>query len=389
MGCCKEILIGSRYVSRTMPACDAPNWTSAPLTPELVQRLTPQWAAMAATAAERTIFHFPWFIAASMPLLARYAPQLVTIGQGDRLIGLLVVRGDRGFAKMPIPFLRTALHYEQYLGTPLVRGGSEAAFAAGLLGWLDAAPRHYCLLHLGLMALDGPVARAIADLCRAERRGLMTLNRVERAAIALPRAPGTGAEDHLPASRRKSLRRYAASLATLGTVTREQLTERGALDTWMDDFLAMEHSGWKAEGGSSILSCPHETALYRAVAAAALAQDMLHFSRLCLDGRPIAYTLDVGSGPDIYCLKSAFDQQLKKYSPGVLAEVATLRHYWAQPGPCRIDSCTSPDNALLNELWPDRKAMGALSIARRGAGYGGLFALARWAKRVKYGGDGI
>jgi hypothetical protein len=368
---------------------DAPlTFTREALTAAAVAALADEWAALADAAAEDNLFLRPWFVRPSLPLLAAMDPHLVTVRQGGALIGLTIVRGGRGFAKMPVHFLRNALHYEQYLGTPLVRAGAENAFARGLFAVLDAAPARVMLLHLALMGADGPVAAALLAAARAEGRPVMTLSRTRRAAITLPR-PAGAPDAHLPASRRKSLRRQAAALAALGTVTRERLDDPAQLDAWMGDFLAMEHAGWKGAQGSSLLSCPHETALYRAIVPAAAARGMLHFARLCLDGRPIAYTLDIGQAPAIYSLKSAFDPALKKYSPGVLAEAATLTQWYETAGPARVDSCTSPDNALLNELWPDQRPLAALSIARRGMVYSAFFTAARLLKRLKYGRDAV
>jgi len=355
-------------------------WESDALTIHAATALEPAWSDLALNAAEKNIFSFPWYIIPSLPLLAKLNPQVVTIYHGGLLIGLLVVRGDLGYAKLPVPFWRTALHYEQYLGTPLVRAGFEDRFAAGLCGWLDTARADHCFIALTLMTGEGMIADAIAAHCAAEKRPRMALNRFQRAAIALDPHSQNAPADPVGSGRRKSLRRAMQGLAAQGEVRIERLALEADIAVWLEDFLNLENTGWKRDNGSSILACPMETALYRQMVASAFERGSLNFFRLCVAGKPIAYTLDIAAAPHVYCLKSAFDQAFKKHSPGVIMEYETLKYYRQQTGFTQVDSCTAPDNGLLNELWPDRKSIVDMMICRKGAGYKALFAV---IKRIK------
>ena len=116
--------------------------------------------------------------------------------------------------------------------------------------------------------------------------------------------------------------------------------------------------------------------------AEAFAAQNLHFSRLCIDGEPIAYTLDIVVPPNSYCLKSAIDQRYRKFSPGVLMEYETLKHYLRSDAFTQVDSCSAPDNMMLNQLWPDRKAIADFAIARKGAAYAMLFRCIRGMKQM-------
>ena len=144
----------------------------------------------------------------------------------------------------------------------------------------------------------------------------------------------------------------------------------------------MENTGWKQESGSSLLSCEKETALYRQIVRNAFVKGDLVFTRLCIDEKPIAYTLDITAPPWGFCLKSAIDQDYRKYSPGVMLEVETLKFHNSQNRLSLIDSCTSPDNAMLNELWPDRKPICDIVIARKGLPFSAIFRAIRKIKRA-------
>lgn len=352
------------------------SWRSEPLAKALCADLRGEWDELTQAASDPNLFQTSAFSAYSLPLLAEMSPEAIQIRESGLLIGLVILRRDRGYAKLPLPFWRSALHHEQYLGTPLVRKGFEHAFAKGFCEWLDQAPSNCWFVNLSLINMDGALAEAFADYCRQSNRDMFAANRFERAAIRPALHSGTSAEELLRSSRRRSLRKARGKLEKLGTVKIERLSNREELDIWTSHFLAMEDTGWKHDEGSSILSCAKETALYQRIIKDAFAAKTLNFTRLCVDEQPIAYTLDIAAPPTGYCLKSAIDQKLRKYSPGVLLEFETLRHYLEQSELTLLDSCSAPDNAILNELWPDRRPVCDLVIGRSGALYRIAFSLA-------------
>lgn len=344
-----------------------------PLTRDLCCTLQAEWENLAAAASLRNIFQFPSFVRNSLPLLCEHDPKIVTIRSEGLLIGIVILRRDIGYAKLPVSFWRSALHHEQYLGEPLVRAGFEDQFAAGLCTWLDHAPRDCCFLNLSMVSTDGPLAKAMERQCANDGRKILTANHFERAAILPVQHDGMQAKDLLRPSRRKSIKRAMTSLSKQGEVSLERLTDPAQLRDWTTQFLAMENTGWKHENGSSILCCEKETALYEAMIGEAFEAGNLHFSRLCLNRKPIAFTLDIAAAPVGYCLKSAIDQEYRKLSPGVLMEFETLKYYLGNKECLLLDSCSAPENALLNEMWPDRKAIMDLAIARKGLVYGVIF----------------
>jgi hypothetical protein len=358
----------------------APTVKAQPASLETLIALEPQWTDLARQSGEKNIFLFPWTLIPSWPLLEELHPKLLTVWEKDLLIGLQLVRSDKGYAKLPVPFLRTAVHHEQYLATPLVRAGYESAFAKGLCDWLDGSEAQNCFLNLALTSGDGPVHGALIAHCEAEGRASLAANCFTRAAIEVAPEASEAFDSKLSANRRKSLSRARSKLERLGKLRVERLSKAEDLASWIDGFFAMEDTGWKHDNASSILSCPTETALYSRMIKQAFDDGELNFTRLCIDDRPIAYTLDVTARPYGFCLKSAIDQDYRKYSPGVLMEYETLKFYSEQSDCTLLDSCTAPDNAMLNELWPHQKPIMDLVIARKGLVYGAVFSLVAMMK---------
>ncbi len=357
-----------------MPHADnIPAWKCDDLNLETARALYPHWSDLALNAIEKNVFYFPWFVTPSLPLLEVKQPKIVTVYLGDLLIGLFIVHEDIGYAHLPIPFYRTALHLHQFLGTPLVRTGYSDQFAAGLCAWLDAAPKERSFLLLTQQTGDSEIFRAVAKICKTQNRQLIMLDQAKRAAIT-PCPNGNGApENHISKNRRKSLNRKLKNLISVGDVSIEKLSCEEDFDNWIDSFLTLENAGWKGDQQTSILSSKKDIALYREMVFSALNDGHLNFFRMTLNGEPIAYTLDISCPPNTYCVKSCFDPSYKEYSPGILMEFETLKYYSQHAQFGMVDSCTDPENAILNELWPDRKRIVTLAIARKGLVYRFLF----------------
>ncbi len=357
------------------------SWSFAPLDRETACALEADWQDLALNASEPNIFMFPDFIRASLPLLKHRQAHLLAIRCDGVLLGVAILRRDWGYAKLPVPFYRTALHHEQFLGTPLVRKGREREFARGLFDWLDNAQDAPVFVNLAQCSANGAIAEAVMGQAAQEGRASFSVNRFQRAAIVPAELPQGEEPKWLSNSRRKSLRKARRNLDKVGEASIERLGEQEDIVPWIAGFLAMEDTGWKHENGSSILSCANETGLYDKLIRCAHRAGTLNFARLCVDGKPIAYTLDILAAPLGFCIKSAIHQDYRRYSPGLLLEVANMEHYRDQSQFELLDSCTSSDNAVLNELWPHRKTITDLLVGRKGRLSSALFSLVMWLKR--------
>lgn len=138
---------------------------------------------------------------------------------------------------------------------------------------------------------------------------------------------GTFAEYTARMSRnlRGNLRRRQRMLAGSGTAVFEVHDGSERLDELMDEGLAVEGSGWKVAAGSAILSQPETERFYRDVARWAAARDLLRLDFLRLDGRCIAFELNVQSADTLYDIKGGYDVEFAYLSPGLLLQEAAVR----------------------------------------------------------------
>lgn len=344
-------------------------WQSVSLSASSIRDIRQEWEGLILHATEKNIYLFPWFIEASLSLLEEKKSQIISIYYDNLLIGLLIVNQDIGYAKFPFIFYRNSLHADQFLATPLVHRDFTDQFAQGLCHWLDNCPAFIALKIFTLMPTDNAIFRSLQTICTSQKRPLIAIESKTRAVIKPHNHSIESAWNQLSKQRQKSLNRAQKKLSQAGNVKVEKLEDTGDIEEWLEGFLQMEHSGWKGANKSSTLSIAEDAVYFRAMVRSAHAHRAMNFFRLTLDGNPISYTFDLIAKPYGYCHKSAYDEVYRSYSPGVILEYETMQYYLSNEGLDLIDSCTSPDNDMLNSLWPDRRELIDLAVLRSGKFY--------------------
>ncbi|HYN46378.1 MAG TPA: GNAT family N-acetyltransferase, partial [Allosphingosinicella sp.] len=255
-----------------------------------IEALAHDWVRLAAEAAEPNAFAEHWFVAASLRAFAAGRDvRLLEARRAGRLIGLLPLTIEQGYAHLPVRFVQNWYHDHAFLGTPLVAAGEERAFWAAAieaLGRSDWAPG---FLHLWGIAEGGPVHRGLAKGAIVHRRF--------RAFLDSDLAPQAYFERAVRPKKRKELRRLRNRLAEQGPIACRVLDDRDELDAWCDAYLAMEAAGWKGQAGSALVDDPRTESFFRDVVAAAWSAGRLQFLRLEVGARPVAMLVNFLTAP--------------------------------------------------------------------------------------------
>lgn len=331
------------------------------------------WQELADDTLEPNVFYEPWLLRPAMQLLPKATPlRLVFIYDespgAPQLCGFFPLMPDANFRGLPLQAWRLLRHVHCFLCTPLLRPGRHREALAALLRWADG-DGNVQLLNFAHVGGDGPFHDLLLD--NAQRSGLkhrITYRR-ERALWRAGRDPQDYLQEILPGVVRKEYRRQRRRLAELGRLEFRAWREGEPSEPWLEDFLALEAGGWKATQGQPLAMHADQHAFARAAVAAAAARGRLLFHGLYLDCRPVAMLLSFRSGSGAFAFKTAYDEALAKYSPGVQLMLDILG--WVH-GDARIgwmDSCAEPDHPMIDRLWIDRKAIAAVIVStgsRRG-----------------------
>jgi CelD/BcsL family acetyltransferase involved in cellulose biosynthesis len=356
------------------------------------------WEDLAADAIEPNVFHEPWML----------RPALRAFGAGQRLQFVLIYRNParpkdaaqlcgffplerrKRYKGLPVSVLAAWRHLHCFLCTPLLRAGHALEALETFLRWARTDRRGAAVIDFGTITADGPFQEVLVDYLYKHR----TLNFVSeswtRALLKIRPSAEEFLTTALSTGYRKEMRRLRRRLGELGRLESRLLDEAGAVDWWLDAFLALEAAGWKGQCGEGTAIGLHadQRTYFREVVHEAFRRDRLQMAGLFLENRPIAMTLNVLSGRGGFHCKIAYDESLARFSPGVQLELDLVEHAHRRPGLRWLDSCAVPDHPMINRLWPDRRVMQkvAVSTGRRAGDLAvSLPPLARWLKRALWG----
>lgn len=263
-----------------------------------------------------------WFV----PWEKAFAPgrlHYVLATRGGRLVGLLPVVPDGRT-------LRSATNSETVRYSPVL---VEPALVVDIVKALPSRWRRISLAYLPAHELP-PTLEAYGS-----SRGVRIISREIRRSPTLPTVGDfrKWESERLSAHRRKNLRRLRRRLSELGEVRLEVSDGSAQLQDLMEEGFALEASGWKGAAGGAVLSRPAAHRFYMDLTAWASSVGALRLFQLRVDGRSIAFALNIERGGVVSGLKLAYDECYQSYSPGVLLNQSALEYCFAASGIRRFD----------------------------------------------------
>lgn len=351
--------------------------TARHISPEIVE----SWRGLVERAAEPNPFAEPELVLPALRHLAGGGRAgILTAREGGRLTGLLPVRWPvmaplPAGRRLPVPLLQAWVEPFQPLSTPLLDRDEPVRAMAALLRPTASLPSP--LLLLRYFPEHGPVAAAL-DAATAERgRPAVRLKTYER---ALWEREGGPPPSRNRRNRYNRLRRQREAMAAaLGPVA---VVDRSDDPAAIEEFLALEASGWKGREGTAIASQEAHAAWFRETCDGLRSAGRLEVLAVEAGGRTTAMWVDFDAGDGSLHLKSAYDETLGDHRPGeqlllhCIDEGSDSRYAWR-------DSATVPDNTLFNQLWSSRRTLSTVVVPLHGRAGDAALAAVRAAERLR------
>jgi CelD/BcsL family acetyltransferase involved in cellulose biosynthesis len=283
-----------------------------------LEALREPWDALAARGpVDLPMMRHGW-ISAWLDAFAPAAAPLVLVARAPsgEPVGIAPFLEERrgGATRLLAPANDHSCRYEWVLG-------ADVSGAVGAL-WAHLRDRlRWDVLLLRDVPRDGPTSTLLEALARADRHltGRWESQRSPRVTLG-----GGPAEERASAKFRANLRRRARRLGEMGAVALRRVDGGPDVDAAVDEFLALEASGWKGARGTAIALDPALAGFYRRIARDAAARGDLAIRALLLDGRAIAVHLGLVHRGVYYLPKTAYDEALGSVSPGQLLQREVL-----------------------------------------------------------------
>jgi hypothetical protein len=316
---------------------------------------------------EPNIFFNPRFLAPAMPRL------------DDRQVRFMVMRDENDVKSrlrfvMPYTIERPGFTVSASIlrawatpfgpqGTPLIDRDDPVGVLNDLFDML--ARKHLKfpeILVLPDMRLNRSVAQLIRTVAIDRNLPLVTVNQVERPFLDSTQEGEDYLREAIGTRHAKEYRRLWRRLSDKGKLTYRVSRSEEDIRLKLEGFLALEASGWKGQRGSAMAVDRFRAAFAREAVNNLAARDLARIHTLELDGKTIAVLVVFVEAGEAWTWKTAYDESLASYSPGVLLMIEMLKNHLDDPNIERTDSCAVPDHPVASRLFRERESIGTLVI---------------------------
>ena len=322
-----------------------------------------EWRQLATRVADPNPFYEEWYL----------RPSLRAFDQGGQVrIAALICDGSlralmpfhqaSAYYGYPVPHTAAWRHANIFNAVPLIERAYGTQFWAAVLGAFDRDPGGSLFLHLPAMPQGSEAEQALQQVVGKDGRPAGIVAREDRAFLQSEIGADDYYETSLTRKRRKELARLRKRLGEEGALTFHRHHGADRLAEWIDEFVALEASGWKGREQSAIGSAPETHALFRDALSGAAQQGRLERIDLRVDGRPVAMLVNFLCAPGAFSFKTAFDENYARYSPGFLLQRENLQLLdrddidWC-------DSCASEGHPMIERIWRQKRTMLGRNVA--------------------------
>src|SRR3954468_4050276 len=251
---------------------------------EALEAIVPAWEELAAQACEANPFYEHWIL---LPALRAQGAgsgfRCVLVWEAERLIGLFPFERTLTLKGLPAATLSSWRHRSYLLCTPLVRADAAAECLQALFDWL---PQEAAIAEFRYIPSDGAFHSALSE---ATRKAACTVAPTADFSRALLRK---GVENCMSAQLRRQLRRKERRLAERPGFAVTKVSSAAEIE----NFLALEASGWKAEAGGAFAASEASLRFGRAVLAEAQRRGRLHMVGIDCEQRAVARRVTLPAG---------------------------------------------------------------------------------------------
>lgn len=290
------------------------------------------------------------------------SPELVSSALALRPDLRLATVRDSGGLRLAIPVVRRRFPWPLLTttATPVSFPGLPHLDAAMAVPALNALLRR---LASPVLLRGVPLHGAFWEAVHAATGHVAVLDRWQRAALDLAGTYEQWFAENFERKRRKEYRRLEARLAEQGEFTALSLGAGADPLPWIAEFLVLEAAGWKGRRGTAIVDAPAAAAQFARACTALASSGKLRFWKLTLDGQPIAMLYAIVEGSAAWLGKIAYDEELAKFSPGVLQILHATQALFTEGGIEHVDSCADPGHPMIDHIWRGRLPVADVLLA--------------------------
>jgi CelD/BcsL family acetyltransferase involved in cellulose biosynthesis len=322
------------------------------------------WSDLVARADSCNVFMHPLLVSTAAKTYGGENIRVLlawTRAAGERqLAGIWAFSIGRGRkSALPIKMLNFPAFANAYVASPVIDRRLLDAVWTAMLDRLADDPAVPKIASLEAMPMDRSSMTALARLLAVRRSRMWVSASASRPSLASRLNGKQYLEKAFSSSTRKKLRQHRNRLGRSGALAYVTAREPERVGEALEDFLTLELAGWKGKNGTALL-CSAEDADFARTGILALARaECASIHGLYLDRRPLSMQVILQSGREAFTWKTAYDEQFRDFSPGMLL----FEHYTdallSDPAVSHVDSCAYDEHGFM-AAWTERQTVADL-----------------------------
>jgi len=284
---------------------------------------------------------------------------------GRRLVGvwgLAVRRPAHSIIRTPVLTAPAMPH--GYLATPVIDRTVIDEVLDAMLDCIAADRTLPNIVAIEALGADAAVAQALDRVLEARGSGRCVIARWARPKLAAESEARASFDSALSAATRKKLRQHRRRLAREGTLQYRVAREPDAVREAFAELMRIEASGWKGRRGTALLDNAEDAAFARRMVVALAGRGDAVVHGLYLDGRAVSMQVVLHSEPAAFTWKTAYDEKLHDFSPGMLLFEDYTSSFFADGRVAFVDSCAIDDTGFM-AAWTERQRLVSMWIDAR------------------------
>ncbi|MEN0001400.1 MAG: GNAT family N-acetyltransferase [Pseudomonadota bacterium] len=210
--------------------------------------------------------------------------------------------------------------------------------------------------------MDSPVASIIRSTALSAGLPLATSKPRNRPWLDATIDADSYMDQALGSHHRRNLGRLWRRMEQLGPVTFEIARAPDQVRIEMEEFLLLENAGWKGRRRTSLASDRYRAAFAREAVNLLAERDRSRIFTLKIGGKVIASLIVFIEGGRAWTWKTAYEEGLREFSPGMQLMVRTTQTLLDDPNVTSADSCALPDHPMMSRIWKQSRPISTLVV---------------------------